>query len=226
MTMRRLSIVIPTLNESDAIGATLSRLQSARRRGHEVIVVDGDSSDGTPQRCAGCVDLLLFATRGRAAQMNAGAKNARGDTLLFLHADTLAPTDIDRLIAAALARQPGWGRFDVRLSGRHPLLRVVERLINLRSRLSGIASGDQGLFVTRSWFETVGGFPDLPLMEDIAFSRRLKRLAHPHCLRARLITSSRRWETRGVLRTVLKMWWLRAAFFLGVPASRLARQYD
>lgn len=224
--MQRLSIVIPALDESCRIGATLERLQAARRRGHEVIVVDGGSRDRTPQLCAGRVDRLLSAACGRAAQMNAGAAAAQGDTLLFLHADTLAPEDVDRLIGCALAQQPGWGRFDIRLSGRHPLLRLVERLMNLRSRLSGIATGDQGLFVTQTWFQALGGFPELPLMEDVAFSRRLKRLARPYCLKAYLVTSSRRWETHGVIRTVMKMWWLRAAFFLGVPASRLARQYD
>jgi len=224
--VQRLSIIVPALDEAGCIGASLARLQAARGRGHELIVVDGGSGDGTPEQCDGLVDQLLRAGRGRAAQMNAGAVQAQGDTLLFLHADTLAPEDVDRLIATALGHAPGWGRFDVRLSGAQPLLRLVERLMNLRSRLSGISTGDQGLFVTRDWFETVGGFPDLPLMEDIVLSKRLKRRARPHCLKARLLTSSRRWETHGIARTVIKMWWLRAAFFLGVPASRLARQYD
>ncbi len=224
--MRQLSIVIPVLDEAAYIGATLARLQAARRRGQEVIVVDGGSGDGTPERCDGLVDQLLRAGRGRAMQMNAGAAQAQGDTLLFLHADTLAPENVDRLIAAVLTDTPGWGRFDVRLSGRHSLLRLVEWLMNLRSRLTGIATGDQGLFVSRDWFKTLGGFPDLPLMEDIVLSKRLKRQARPYCLKARLVTSSRRWETHGIARTVVKMWWLRAAFFLGVPASRLVRQYD
>jgi hypothetical protein len=146
--------------------------------------------------------------------------------LLFLHADTLAPADFDLHITGALRERPGWGRFDVRLSGRHPLLRVIERLMNLRSRVSGIATGDQGLFVSRDRFRELGGYPDLPLMEDVALSRLLKRWRRPCCLKARLLTSSRRWETRGVVRTVLRMWWLRAAFFLGVPAARLVGQYD
>jgi rSAM/selenodomain-associated transferase 2 len=226
LAVQRLSIIIPALNEAASIGAALTRLQAARRRGQEVIVVDGGSVDGTPAQCDGLVDQLLCSETGRATQMNAGAARAHGDTLLFLHADTLAPDDIDQLIAAALCRAPGWGRFDVRLSGSQPLLRLVEWLMNLRSRISGIATGDQGLFVTRAWFDTLGGFPDLPLMEDIALSTRLKRRARPHCLRARLLTSSRRWERHGIARTVMKMWWLRAAFFLGVPASRLVRQYD
>ena len=224
--MQRLSIIIPALNERTVIGPTLACLQAARGRGHEVILVDGGSSDGTPAQCAGRVDRLLFSAGGRARQMNAGAARAQGDVLLFLHADTLAPDDLDRLIAAALSQGPGWGHFDVRLSGRQPLLRLVERLMNLRARVSGIATGDQGLFVPRDWFIRLGGFPDQPLMEDIVFSKRLKRLGRPHCLRHRLLTSSRRWENHGVVRTVLKMWWLRAAFFLGVPATRLARLYD
>jgi rSAM/selenodomain-associated transferase 2 len=224
--MSRLSIIIPTLNEAAGIEATLARLQDARRRGHEVIVVDGGSGDATLRHCEGLADRMLVARRGRARQMNAGAAIAQGDTLLFLHADTLVPPDFDVHIVRALRNQPGWGRFDVRLSGRHPLLRVVERLMNLRSRLSGIATGDQGLFVSRTRFLDLGGYPDLPLMEDIALSRLLKRWRRPGCLRARLLTSSRRWESHGVLRTIVRMWWLRAAFFLGVPAARLARQYD
>lgn len=224
--MQRLSIIIPALNEAAGIGATLARLQAARRRGHEVIVVDGGSGDGTPACCNNLVDQLLYAGPGRAVQMNAGAAQACGDTLLFLHADTLSPEDVDRLIAAVLRGAPGWGRFDVQLSGRRPLLRLIEWLMNLRSRVSGIATGDQGLFLTREWFASVGGFPDLPLMEDIALSKCLKRRARPHCLKARMVTSSRRWETQGIARTVVKMWCLRAAFFLGVPASRLARRYE
>ncbi len=187
-TVRRLSIIVPVLNEVACIDATLGRLQAARGRGQEVIVVDGGSSDGTPECCEDLADQLLCAGPGRAVQMNAGAARARGDTLLFLHADTLAPEDVDRLIGTALLHAPGWGRFDVRLSGRQPVLRLVEWLMNTRSRVSGIATGDQGLFVTREWFETLGGYPDLPLMEDIVLSKRLKRRARPHCLRTRLLT--------------------------------------
>lgn len=223
--MSSLAIIIPVLNEQSCLGITLRALQAVRRRGHELIVVDGGSDDDTPRLCGALVDQCLHSERGRAVQMNAGARAASADTLLFLHADTLPPENIDRLISVALGGQPGWGRFDIRLSGRQPLLRLVERLMNLRSRLSGIATGDQGLFVSRVWFERVGGYPDIALMEDIVLSKRLKRLARPHCLSVRLITSSRRWEQQGVIRTVLKMWWLRAAFFCGVPAHHLAKQY-
>lgn len=223
--MTSLTIIVPALNEQSCLGDTLAALQAARRRGNELIVVDGGSHDRTPQLCSGRVDHCLQSKRGRASQMNSGARAASADTLLFLHADTRPPENIDRLIAEALAGQPGWGRFDIRLSGRRPLLRLVESLMNLRSRLTGIATGDQGLFVSRDWFEQVGGYPDIDLMEDIVLSKRLKRLGHPHCLKAKLVTSSRRWEQHGVIRTVFKMWWLRAAFFCGVPVKHLAKQY-
>ena len=223
----RLSVIVPALNEGGTIAATLARLQPLRARGHEVLVVDGGSRDDTRERAAALADRVLQAPRGRARQMNAGAAQAGGDLLWFLHADTLAPVDADRLLADAVAgRRAAWGRFDVRLSGRHPLLRLVGRLMNLRSRLTGIATGDQGLFVSRELFGRVGGFPDLPLMEDVELSRRLRRELRPLCLRQRLVTSSRRWEQRGVLRTVLLMWYLRAAWALGVPARRLAARYE
>ena len=156
--------------------------------------------------------------------MNAGAALGTGDALLFLHADTTLPDDADRLIAAALARR-AWGRFDLRIAGRHPLLAVVARMINWRSRLTGIATGDQAIFVTREAFLAVGGFPDLPLMEDIAISRRLKRLCRPFCIATPVVTSGRRWEHNGVLRTILLMWRLRLAYYLGVEPARLARRY-
>jgi len=202
----RLSIIIPTLNEADVIGALLGDLAALRAAGHELILVDGGSRDATRTLAEPLVDRLLAAPRGRAAQMNAGAQAATGELLWFLHADSRVPAaTAEALLAAArsVARPVvRWGRCDVRLSGRHPLLRVIERAMNLRSCLSGIATGDQGLFVTRADFTAVGGFPDIPLMEDIALSRRLRRLARPLCLRTALITSSRRWESRGILRTV------------------------
>ena len=222
-----ISIVIPALNEAAQIAATLAPLQTLRAQGHEILVVDGGSSDDTAQRALLLCDRILNAPRGRARQMNAGAQAARGDVLWFLHADTLASASaMDALLAALRRPQPAWGRFDVRLSGTHPLLRLVEGLMNLRSRWTGIATGDQGIFVRRHLFETVGGFPDIPLMEDIALSRRLKQEAAPICLRERLVTSSRRWEQRGVARTVLLMWRLRFAYWLGVSPERLAAQYQ
>jgi rSAM/selenodomain-associated transferase 2 len=169
---------------------------------------------------------VVAAPRGRARQQNAGAAAATGDVLLFLHADTRLPPDADARIAAALAA-PGacWGRFDVRLTGRAPLLRLVERLISLRSRLTGIATGDQAIFVRRDTFQAIGGFPDQPLMEDVALSRALRRIARPACLREAVLTSSRRWETRGIWRTIVLMWRLRLAYALGADPAELARRY-
>jgi rSAM/selenodomain-associated transferase 2 len=222
----RLSIVIPALNEAAAIAATLEPLQPLRAQGHEILVVDGGSADGTVECARPLCDRVLTAPRGRAAQMNAGTAVARGDVLWFLHADTRADAAAVAALLAALADpRCAWGRFDVRLSGSRPLLRIVERLMNLRSRWTGIATGDQGLFVRRAAFERVGGFPEIPLMEDIALSRLLKRQAAPTCLRARLLTSSRRWEQHGVLRTILLMWRLRFGYWRGVPPERLAVQY-
>lgn len=222
----RLSIVVPALNEAGVIGDTLQALAPLRAQGCEVIVVDGGSRDATVALAQAWADRVLAAPRGRASQMNAGAAAARGDVLLFLHADTRLPADAHRQIETGMARTGRrWGRFDVRLSGVHPLLRVVERLMNLRSRLSGIATGDQAMFVERRLFLEVGAFPDQPLMEDVELSKRLKRHGRPLCLRVPVVTSSRRWEEGGIVRTILLMWALRAAYALGVPAERLARRY-
>ncbi len=222
----RLSIILPVLNEAGGIVAVLEPLQPLRARGHEVIVVDGGSEDGTRERAAPLGDRVLVAERGRARQMNVGARAAQGEILLFLHADTLLPADADRLILEGLEGSGrGWGRFDLRLTGRHPLLRLTARLIGLRSWLTGIATGDQAIFVRREWFEQVGGFPENPLMEDLALSRALKRRGRPLCLRERVTTSSRRWEERGILRTILLMWRLRLAYYLGADPRVLVRRY-
>jgi len=222
-----LSIIVPCLNEADGIAGTLSALAPLRARGVEVIVADGGSRDGTVERAAPHVDAVISAPRGRAVQMNAGAARARGEILLFLHADTLLPGSADSLIAEGLKRtRRGWGRFDVTIAGRHPLLRVVERLMNLRSRLTGIATGDQAIFVTRSMFTAAGGYPEIALMEDIALSKRLKAYGPPLCLRHRLTTSGRRWEKHGVLSTILRMWRLRLGYWLGIDPAKLAVRYD
>ncbi|HET9385646.1 MAG TPA: TIGR04283 family arsenosugar biosynthesis glycosyltransferase [Gemmatimonadales bacterium] len=222
-----LSIIVPCLNEVDGIAAAMSALAPLRARGAEVIVVDGGSSDGTAERAAPYADAVIGAPRGRAAQMNAGAARARGEIMLFLHVDTLLPGSADALIIEGLKRtRRGWGRFDVTIAGRHPLLRVVERFMNLRSRLSGIATGDQAIFVTRSLFTAVGGYPEIALMEDVALSKRLKRFGRPLCLRHRLTTSGRRWEKHGVLRTIVLMWLLRLAYWLGADPAKLAMRYD
>ena len=221
-----LSIVIPTLNEAAGIEATLKALQPLRARGVEVVLADGGSGDTTVAVARPWVDTVVDAPRGRALQMNAGAARARADALMFLHADTRLPPLGDVLALQSLAEGACWGRFDVRIEGRPRMLRVVAALMNLRSRLSGIATGDQAIFVTRAAFERVGGFPAQPLMEDIEISSQLKRLGRPACLRARVCTSGRRWEQRGVWRTIVLMWWLRWSYWRGVPAARLAETYQ
>lgn len=221
-----LSIVVPVLNEAGGIEATLGALAPLRERGAEVIVVDGGSRDGTVVLARPLADRIVDGARGRARQMNAGAAVASAPRLLFLHADTGLPERADELIAAALATPAqSWGRFDVVIEGRSRWLPVVAALMNRRSRWSGIATGDQAMFMTRAAFDAVGGFPDQPLMEDIELSIRLRRLCRPVCLRERVITSGRRWEQRGVGRTILLMWRLRLLYALGVSADRLAPWY-
>ncbi|HYF53226.1 MAG TPA: TIGR04283 family arsenosugar biosynthesis glycosyltransferase [Salinarimonas sp.] len=221
----RLSVVVPVLDEAEGIRDVLARLAPLRARGAEVIVADGGSRDGTPERAAPFADRVIRAPRGRASQMNAGAAAATGDVLLFLHADTVLPPDADRLIRAGLAAGAAWGRFDVAIAGAHRLLPVIAALMNHRSRLSGIATGDQAIFVRADAFEEVGGYPDIPLMEDIALSGALKRAGRPLCLRQRVVTSGRRWERHGVGRTILLMWRLRLSYFLGADPAALARAY-
>ena len=216
---------MPVLDEAGQIEATLAALAPLRRRGVELIVVDGGSQDGTVALARAEADAVLDAPRGRARQMNAGAAAARGEVLLFLHADTILPPEADRLALRAAAGGRDWGRFDVRIAGRHPMLRVVAMLMNWRSRLTGIATGDQAIFVRRELFQRIGGFPDQPLMEDIELSRRLRRVSAPACLPARVTTSGRRWESRGVWRTIFLMWRLRWRYWRGESAHRLAAAY-
>ena len=227
MTARpSLSVIIPVLNETANIVAALDALAPLRARGAEVIVVDGGSADGTATLAKPLADFVITSARGRAIQMNAGAAIARRDILLFLHADTRLPPDADELILDGLAQsQRAWGRFDVSIDGRHPLLPLVAALMNARSRLTGIATGDQAMFVTRDAFLAAARFPEIVLMEDIELARRLKRISPPFCLHARVTTSGRRWERRGVLRTVFLMWWLRLAYFFGARPEDLAQRY-
>lgn len=223
--MRRISVIIPALNEATTLKETLMPLQRWRKSGHEIILVDGGSEDDSQLIAAPLVDVVLESEKGRAQQMNAGARVANGEVLLFLHADTRLPESADEMVLLALVRHR-WGRFDVRLSGRHWLLRVVEYMMNWRSRMTGIATGDQALFLERILFNELGGFPELPLMEDIALSKRLRqKVGRPACLKSPLTTSSRRWEENGILRTILLMWRLRLAYFLGISPHYLARQY-
>lgn len=226
MTAPALSIVVPALDEAAGLAAHLEALAPLRARGCEVVVVDGGSRDGTPGIARPLADAVLSASRGRGRQMNAGARAARGELLLFLHADTRLPPGAAEAVRAALGDgEHDWGRFDLEIAGRHPLLRAVARLVSWRSRLTGIATGDQAIFVRRNLFESAGGFLEIPLMEDVALSAALRRVGPPVCLRLRVVTSGRRWESRGVVRTILLMWWLRLLFWLGRDAAALARRY-
>jgi rSAM/selenodomain-associated transferase 2 len=220
----KLSIIIPARNEASGIGALLTALQPLRQRGHEVIVVDGASEDDTPAIARPLCDKCLLSKAGRAVQMRSGTQAASGEVLWFLHADSSVPANADKIIAKVLATTE-WGGFPVRLSGRQRLLRIIERLMNTRSRLTGILTGDQGIFVTRQLLDRVGGFCDIPLMEDIDLSARLKSVVRPLLADAVLVTSSRRWEAHGAIRTIVRMWLLRLAFYLGVPARHLAPYY-
>lgn len=221
-----LTVILPVLNEAACIQATLGTLQAMRGRGVEVIVCDGGSDDGTAKLAVPWADRVLSTPRGRARQMNAGAALAGSPVLLFLHADTRLPDHADDLVLTGLATSGRvWGRFDVRIAGKPGLLRMVAFFMNRRSRWSGIATGDQAIFVRREAFETVGGFPDQPLMEDIELSKRLRRFGPPLCLPEKVVTSGRRWEQHGAWRTIWLMWRLRWLYWLGVSAERLAGMY-
>lgn len=221
----RLSIVVPTLNEADTIDALMHHLLGLWVCGVEIVVVDGGSQDDTVARARPVATRVLTTAPGRARQMNTGARASRGEHLLFLHADTRLPRRADRLVAKALAGSRCWGRFNVRLDGRHPLLPLIAFAMNQRSRLTGIATGDQALFMTRQAFEAVGGFPEQPLMEDIEISRRLKRLSPPACLTPRVSSSGRRWDRAGAWATIRLMWRLRFRYWRGESAESLAREY-
>lgn len=221
-----LCIVVPVLDEASRLGPFLGKLQALRKRGVRLVIVDGGSSDASVEIARELADIVFQAPRGRASQMNAGAAACRSDALLFLHADTELPEDGDQLVLDALAHGAHWGRFDVRIDDPRATFRFVESLMNVRSRFSGIATGDQTLFVRRDHFESIGGFPEIALMEDIALSRALKRHGRPACLRARVVTSARRWNQYGIWRTIALMWWLRASYFLGVDPTRLALVYE
>ena len=226
----KLSIIIPVLNEGANISAALVALQPVRERGAEIIVVDGGSSDDTFVLARAHCDHVVASPRGRAAQQNAGAHIATGDTLLFVHVDTQLPDNIDTLVNAALrVDRTVWGRFDVTLGTegerRHLMLKIIATLMNFRSRITGIASGDQCIFLRKSVFDAVGGFQQIALMEDIALSKVLKKISAPACLRERVTTSARRWQKHGILRTMMLMWWLRFAYWVGVSPARLAMWY-
>jgi rSAM/selenodomain-associated transferase 2 len=219
-----ISIIIPVLNEQRDLSATLNQLQSFRLAGHEIIVVDGGSSDHSLAIAHEMADVVLVSKAGRALQMNNGAAIAKGDVFLFLHADTVLPHNAVQLMST-FCTEEFWGRFDIRLSSDRKIYRLIEYLINWRSRLTSIATGDQAIFIDRRLFNEVGGFPEISLMEDIALSRRLKETSRAVCLRDKVITSSRRWEQHGVLSTILLMWRLRLYYYLGASPEKLSQLY-
>ncbi|MDQ9172102.1 TIGR04283 family arsenosugar biosynthesis glycosyltransferase [Oxalobacteraceae bacterium R-40] len=221
----KLSIIIPVLNEEANIECVLGSLSVLRGEGVQVVVVDGGSADRTAELAAPLADLLLHSACGRALQMNAGAQAASGEILLFLHADTVLPDNAHVLVSDALGLGRSWGRFDVAITGKAFMLNVVAWLMNRRSRLTGIATGDQAIFVRRDAFFAVGGFPSQPLMEDIELSARLRRHSQPACLRERVRTSGRRWEQKGVWCTIFLMWRLRFLYWLGSEPEKLAKAY-
>ena len=222
-----LSVIVPTLDEGATIDAALAALAPLRRDGAEILVCDGGSRDATRALAAPYADRVVEAPRGRAPQMNAAAAAAHGDVLLFLHADTRLPEGAAQAIRAGLESSGrAWGRFDVDIDAPDPLLRVVACAMNLRSRMTGIATGDQAIFVRRAAFESIGGYAVIPLMEDVALSKSLKKISPPLCLTERVLTSARRWRRRGTLRTIALMWRLRLEYALGADPRRLARRYD
>ncbi|MCG8325444.1 MAG: TIGR04283 family arsenosugar biosynthesis glycosyltransferase [Thiotrichales bacterium] len=220
-----ISIIIPVYNEASCIAHCLQSLSAWRNQGCEIIVVDGESEDDTFYLAQAHSDLVCTSRKGRAAQMNTGARHAKGDLLLFLHADTSLPACSVHLRQRLDSVRQGWGRFDVNLSGRRKIFRLIAALINIRSRLTGIATGDQCLFVSRRLFNEVGGFPEIPIMEDVALSRLMRDVLRPVCLTERVMTSSRRWEEKGIARTILTMWYMRLAYFMGAKPENLARLY-
>ncbi|WP_291210774.1 TIGR04283 family arsenosugar biosynthesis glycosyltransferase [Hydrogenophaga sp.] len=222
----RLSIIVPMLNEATGLPRLLNRLSVLKSQGCEVLIVDGGSDDGCAELAARKGLQVLTSPRGRARQMNHGAAHATGNVLLFLHADTVLPEGAIITIRRAMQSSGAvWGRFDVVIDGPHPMLRVVAQLMNLRSRWTGIATGDQAMFVTREAFNAAVGFPDQPLMEDIELSKRLLERSRPACIGNTVLTSGRRWESRGIWRTILLMWRLRWAYWRGAPADQLAQLY-
>jgi rSAM/selenodomain-associated transferase 2 len=220
-----LCVIVPVLNEASTLEVRLRAIQPLRERGAKLVVVDGGSEDDTLTIARQHADVAFLAPRGRASQMNAGAAACPADALLFLHADTQLPPLADLAVLRALRGRRVWGRFDVRLDSPRLALRVVGAMMNLRSRITGVCTGDQAMFIDHETFVRAGGFPDIPLMEDIAICGALKRFSNPICLRQVVVTSARRWEQHGVLRTILLMWRLRAAFFFGADPNRLAVQY-
>ncbi|TPQ29063.1 TIGR04283 family arsenosugar biosynthesis glycosyltransferase [Methylomonas koyamae] len=219
-----ISIVIPVLNEAGHLASKLQALQRLRDR-CQLLLVDGGSHDNSLEIAKPLVDKVILSSRGRAIQMNAGALQADAEILLFLHADTRLPENGIDLISQAIAEGFHWGRFDVAFDNPKPVFTLIAFMMNQRSRLTSIATGDQALFMTRAAFAAVGGFPGIALMEDIAISSKLKILGKPCCLKAKVLTSARRWRQNGIFNTILLMWRLRLAYFFGADPDDLAMRY-
>lgn len=231
--MQFISIIIPVLNESKSIEKTLLGLEFALRQGHELVIVDGGSTDDTLEKCKQhLINLpytttsfkIVSASKGRACQMNVGAVYASNDVLVFLHADTLVPDNFVYAIVHSLQHKP-WGFFKVRLSAGGYIFKLVSFFINLRSCVSGIATGDQAIFVTKNLFKRINGYKELPLMEDIELSRSLKKHSRPCCVNSFVTTSSRKWETEGVFKTIFLMWKIRLLYFMGISSHKLVKLY-
>ncbi|MFI3185221.1 MAG: TIGR04283 family arsenosugar biosynthesis glycosyltransferase [Methylococcaceae bacterium] len=221
----QLSLIIPVLNEAGQLATRLQALQPLRTC-CQLLLVDGGSFDDSAQIAKPLVDQVLHGSRGRALQMNFGAAGAQAEVLLFLHADTCLPDNAVNQILQAVTSGYHWGRFDVSFDSPQPVFKLIAFMMNLRSRLTGIATGDQALFMTRQAFDEVAGFPDIALMEDIAISASLKKRGRPCCLTAKVIASARRWQEHGIVKTILLMWWLRLRYFFGAdPADLVLRYY-
>ena len=218
----KVSIIVPMLNEAEQIADRLQHLKQTQSGEYEIIVVDGGSSDSSVELARQYVDQVITSPRGRALQMNAGAACSQADTLLFLHADTVLPDNVVDLLDDVAH---SWGWFTVHLSGDDFMFRIIEVMMNLRSRLTSVATGDQAIFVSRSLFNKLGGFPEIALMEDIALSKILRKLSSPICKKQQVVTSSRRWQQHGIFKTILLMWWLRVLYVFGVSPARLAKLY-
>lgn len=223
----KISIIVPVLNEEKNLPDVLRQLQSFRHAGHEVIIVDGGSADNSLMLAheADAADAIIISRAGRALQMNSGASIASGDVFLFLHADTVLPDDAAQVISALDYRGNFWGHFDIRLSSNKKIFRLIEWFINSRSRLTSIATGDQAIFIERYLFNSTGGFPEIALMEDVAISQLLKKSSKPVCLQQKVITSSRRWQQKGIVATILLMWKLRFYYFIGISPEKLRQLY-
>jgi len=224
--MSLISIIIPTLNESESIEKTLNSLHTTLKEGNELIIVDGGSNDDTILKCKNYTDKVYTATKGRAIQMNVGADKSTNDILLFLHADTLMPQNFSAENLTALATITNeWGFFKVKFTSHHLLLRLVSTLMNTRSCLTRIATGDQAIFIKKELFKKIGGYKEIPLMEDIELSISLKKYSKPYCVKEFVMTSSRKWESNGIIKTIILMWKIRFLYFFGVSPQKLVNIY-